>query len=51
MRKTSVRFSGRALGAMLIGSVLVLAACGSSGGSSSGYTVSVGPMLSLYVIL
>ncbi len=36
MRKTSVRFSGRALGAMLIGSVLVLAACGSSGGSSSG---------------
>ena len=31
-----MRFSGRALGAMLVGFVLVLAACGSSGGSSSG---------------
>ena len=36
MRKTSVRGGGRALGALLLGSVLVLAACGSSGGSSSG---------------
>src|SRR3954453_9628496 len=36
MRKRSVRGGGRALGALLLGSVLVLAACGSSGGSSSG---------------
>ena len=36
MRKTSVRGSGRALASLLLGSVLVLAACGSSGGSKSG---------------
>ena len=35
MRKARMRFSGRALGAMLVGFVLVLAACGSSGGSKS----------------
>jgi len=36
MRNTRQRFSGRVLGALLIASVLVLAACGSSGGSKSG---------------
>jgi osmoprotectant transport system substrate-binding protein len=35
MRKGRMRFSGRALGAMLVGFVLVLAACSSSGGSDS----------------
>jgi osmoprotectant transport system substrate-binding protein len=40
MRKARMRFSGRALGAMLVGFALVLAACSSSGGSdaSSGST-------------
>ena len=36
MRNTRQRFSGRMLGALLIVFVLVLAACGSSGGSKSG---------------
>jgi osmoprotectant transport system substrate-binding protein len=35
MRKGRMRFSGRALGAMLVGFALVLAACSSSGGSDS----------------
>src|SRR3954469_6556883 len=34
MRKAGLGFGGRALGAILIGSALVLAACGSSGSSS-----------------
>ncbi len=36
MRKARMRFSGRALGAMLVGFVLVFAACSSDGGSSGG---------------
>jgi osmoprotectant transport system substrate-binding protein len=44
MRKARLRFGSRALGAMLIGSTLVLAACGSSG-SSSGSGASTKPAI------
>jgi osmoprotectant transport system substrate-binding protein len=45
MRKARMRFSGRALGAMLVGFVLVFAACSSDSGSSGGSSSDEKPAL------